>query len=225
MATLDIGGQKVQVDDGFLALSPEAQNSTVEEITKNLPAQSRPMANFAAGGNETAADILGAPVDLMTGALNLGARGINALTGSNLGQISNPIGGSESIKSAFGLAGADPRNVQPGSDFDRLMRGAGQGAASVAVPYAGARAMIARGVEGLPGAIAGMLGGPAPAEGGLLRTGLGAAGNATIGAAGGAAGVGAETLVPDEYKPLANFAGNMVGGGLVAGEWASVAAY
>lgn len=36
MATLDINGRKVNVDDGFLKLSPEEQNATVEEIAKTL---------------------------------------------------------------------------------------------------------------------------------------------------------------------------------------------
>lgn len=38
MATLNINGQKVKVDDSFLSLSPEQQNATVDEISKSLPA-------------------------------------------------------------------------------------------------------------------------------------------------------------------------------------------
>lgn len=45
MATLDINGRKVQVDDGFLKLSPDEQNATVEEIAKTLgPAPAAPAA-------------------------------------------------------------------------------------------------------------------------------------------------------------------------------------
>jgi hypothetical protein len=36
MATLNIEGRKVTVDDSFLKLSPEEQNSTVDEIHKSL---------------------------------------------------------------------------------------------------------------------------------------------------------------------------------------------
>lgn len=36
MATLTVNGTKISVDDGFLKLSPEAQNSTVDEIAKSL---------------------------------------------------------------------------------------------------------------------------------------------------------------------------------------------
>jgi hypothetical protein len=37
MATLNIEGRKVTVDDSFLKLSPEQQNSTVDEIAKSFP--------------------------------------------------------------------------------------------------------------------------------------------------------------------------------------------
>jgi hypothetical protein len=37
MATLTIDGQNVTVDDGFLKLSPDQQNATVEEIAASLP--------------------------------------------------------------------------------------------------------------------------------------------------------------------------------------------
>lgn len=39
MATLNINGRRVTVDDSFLNLSPEQQNATVEEIAASLPAQ------------------------------------------------------------------------------------------------------------------------------------------------------------------------------------------
>ncbi|RWB05460.1 MAG: hypothetical protein EOQ39_22455 [Mesorhizobium sp.] len=48
MATLNIQGQKVKVDDAFLSMTPEQQNAAVEEIAKSLPA--------APGGAAAAAD-------------------------------------------------------------------------------------------------------------------------------------------------------------------------
>lgn len=42
MATLNIQGQKVTVDDSFLQLSPEQQNATVDEIASSLNTQSAP---------------------------------------------------------------------------------------------------------------------------------------------------------------------------------------
>ncbi|TPN57456.1 hypothetical protein [Mesorhizobium sp. B1-1-7] len=38
MATLNIQGQKVKVDDAFLSMTPEQQNAAVQEIAKSLPA-------------------------------------------------------------------------------------------------------------------------------------------------------------------------------------------
>ncbi|TIT69115.1 MAG: hypothetical protein E5W90_02100 [Mesorhizobium sp.] len=37
MATLNIGGRKVKVDDAFLSMTPDQQNAAVEEISKSLP--------------------------------------------------------------------------------------------------------------------------------------------------------------------------------------------
>lgn len=45
MATLNINGKRVKVDDSFLSLSPEQQNATVDEIAKSLgggPVQGEP---------------------------------------------------------------------------------------------------------------------------------------------------------------------------------------
>lgn len=160
-------------------------------------------ANVGAGLNDAFAQTLGAPVDAATGLLNLAGRGINSVMGSHLGQIENPVGGSESIKTAFGLFGADPRTIAPADDLERFGRAAGQGAGSMLLPWSVARA--------LPVA-AGM--------GGALQEafGAGSAGTqAAAGAAGGAAGQYAADQVPEVYKPLANFGGQMLGGGAVFG--------
>jgi hypothetical protein len=47
MATLNIQGQKVKVDDAFLSMTPEQQNAAVEEISKSLPAASTPTGSAA----------------------------------------------------------------------------------------------------------------------------------------------------------------------------------
>lgn len=52
MATLNIEGQKVNVDDSFLKLSPEAQNSTVDEIAKSLKGASAAVPAPAAASEE-----------------------------------------------------------------------------------------------------------------------------------------------------------------------------
>lgn len=73
MPTLDIGGRKVTVGDDFLKLSPEQQNSTVEEIAGSLggPAPAKeaprgssifgPVAELGARGIDWAAQLFGAP--------------------------------------------------------------------------------------------------------------------------------------------------------------------
>jgi hypothetical protein len=55
MPTLDIGGRKIKVDDGFLTLTPEQQNATVEEIAKTLGATPKPDAGAPAAAEQPAA--------------------------------------------------------------------------------------------------------------------------------------------------------------------------
>src|SRR5205814_5819068 len=61
------------------------------------------------------------------------------------------------------------------------------------------------------------------ADAGIARTALGAAGNAAIGAAGAAGGQAAEAMLPEgsPWRPLADFGGQMAGGGLMAGGMAA----
>lgn len=90
MATLDIGGRQVSVDDGFLKLSPDQQNAAVEEIAASLGPAAKPQVP-PQGGSGVLADvaksggvglarggigILGLPGDLA----ELGARGIDRAT-------------------------------------------------------------------------------------------------------------------------------------------------
>lgn len=50
MATLNINGKKVTVDDSFLSLSPEEQNATVEEIAGSMPSVAGDVAKSAGVG-------------------------------------------------------------------------------------------------------------------------------------------------------------------------------
>lgn len=125
MATLTVNGTKVTVDDSFMSLPPDQQESTVNEIAAQLgggsSSQPGPQINmsvtdrFAAmpkqapgpmdfltqgmsGLNEGIAMSLGAPVDLATLGINAATTGVNALTGSKIPQIINPMGGSQRIR-------------------------------------------------------------------------------------------------------------------------------
>ena len=160
------------------------------------------LANMGAGSSDAVAGALGAPVDLMTGALNLIPRGINAATGSNIPTIQRPVGGSDWWKSAEGVIGADPRNVVPADASEQSARAAGAGMASMVLPWGAARSLPA--VAGIPGAIQEALGSGSAAKAAAVGLGAGTGGQA------------AENAVPEPYKPLANMAGQLVGGGLVA---------
>lgn len=89
MATLDIGGQKVQVGDEFLKLSPAEQNATVEEIAKTLK-PAAPAAAPEAAAPITANDVVrstaeGVPV--VGGILNK----LNAVTNAALAPAVEPF--------------------------------------------------------------------------------------------------------------------------------------
>lgn len=107
MITLEIGDKSVQVEDSFLKLDPVQQNATVEEIAKSLgvSAPQQPENSLAgsakaigAGLAEGAASLAGLPAD----AIDLAARGVDYLGGTNLGEATAPLAqkyGSEGIKS------------------------------------------------------------------------------------------------------------------------------
>lgn len=78
---------------------------------------------FSSGLNEGIASFAGAPVDLVTGAINLGAKGINAVAGTEIPPIENPVGGSESIK---GLMDPLISDTAPQTTAQRYLRRGGQ---------------------------------------------------------------------------------------------------
>src|SRR6185437_4713960 len=175
--------------------------------------------NFGAGANETIANIAGAPVDTAASLLKipditpemqadfkarhpLAGQLLDAMGGWNKA-LSNPIGGNQTWKYLMGLAGANPDNIQPQNGIETAARAAGGAVPAMIAPLAGARTAVASGV-----AKAG------PLMDTLANGSL--AGNAAIGAVGGAGGQSAQDQVPDKYKPLANVAGNLIGGGAVA---------
>lgn len=75
------------------------------------------------GVNEGMASALGAPVDAMTWLLNKGIGGVNAVAGTEIGAIKNPVGGSESIRGALAPFISD---TQPQGVGQRYARRIGQ---------------------------------------------------------------------------------------------------
>lgn len=224
------GASATLPDVNVTAPAPSGVDAALADITKTPaqlhaelpppPAKEGGVArNVAAGANETLASIAGMPVDAASWLINKVTSPFTGTADNEYGEptklqapaditqpaapkplIQNPIGGTESIESGLGLVGADPRNVGVNDTADRYARAAGAAAAGTVIPGAGMEAMAPRTV-------------------GALRTGLNAVGNAAIGTAGGVTGEGAKDLLPPDspWRPLASMAGNLVGGGLVAG--------
>lgn len=76
MPMLNIGGQKVKVDDSFLQLSPEDQNATVDEIAKGLASK-----RSGTIGETVDAFVRGAANALTFGFADRIAAGLGAATG------------------------------------------------------------------------------------------------------------------------------------------------
>ena len=83
------------------------------------------------GVNEGIAGILGAPVDLMTGAINMGKQGVNALAGTDFQPINDPVGGSGTFRELLDptISDAAPQNTA-----QRYGRRVGQEIGAMAIP-------------------------------------------------------------------------------------------
>ncbi|WP_428031818.1 hypothetical protein [Ancylobacter sp.] len=201
------GAAGVALPPGFVLDEPSGAETRVDQ----RPGQRGDGAfmNTTAGLNEGIYGTLGAPVDLAAGAINLGVRGINAATGTELPTIQDPIGGSRSIAQAFGAAGVpDPADIEAATAGEKIARGAGQG-----IGYMVAPELAARGVAQAAGRTIGPW---LRSIFGESRTVGDVAGNALAGAAGGAGASLAGQVAPESARPLAEMAGGLVGGGLGA---------
>jgi hypothetical protein len=164
------------------------------------------VANVGAGTSEAVSGLLGLPVDTAAAAMNLGLKAMG------MPPIEKPFGGAKSWNELFGLFGANPENVAPANETEALLRSAGRGAASVALPGGVASRLVRAAAPGVA---------VAPALS-TIAQGAGVGGVAA-GAAGGVTGTLASQAVPDPYKPVAELVGNVIGGG-VAGELTNAAA-
>ena len=95
------------------------------------PPQTNLFEQSTSGINEGLAGMLGAPVDLMAGALNMGAKGINAIAGTNLPSIENPVGGSGTFRD---LLSPTISEVGPQTTAQRYGRRIGQEVGAAAIP-------------------------------------------------------------------------------------------
>lgn len=101
------------------------------------------------GVNEGLSSMLGAPVDLMTGAVNLGSKGINALTGAEIQPITDPFLGSGTFENMMRKTNSIT-DAQPQTTSQRYARSIGREAGAMAIP-AGATAHKAKSLGKLLG--------------------------------------------------------------------------
>lgn len=132
---------QVRAMDAQTAEAPQQETSGIEQGLN--------------GVNEGIASILGFPVDITTSALNLGASGINALAGTEIPPIENPIGGSETFERLFRDTNVIT-DAEPQTTGQRFARSIGQEVGAMAIP-GGAAASRTRSIGralGLEGASA-----------------------------------------------------------------------
>jgi len=188
---------------------PIGAGNFFDQFDEQPPQRSGMGMNAAAGLNEGIYGTLGAPVDIAAGAINMGVRGINAMTGSEIPTIDEPFGGSRSIARGFGTIGVpDPATVQASDGGEKLMRAAGQGAGYMLAPELAVRGGAQMLGKTLSPLVEGLIG--------TSRSAPELAGNAVIGATAGGAGSMAGQLAPEPLKPIAEMAGNLIGGGVGA---------
>lgn len=180
-----------------------------EEAAKPPPKLATPSSiggQIGSGLSQAAITAVGWPFDIAAGVENMGIRGVNALTGSDLPMAE---GGSQRIGELFGKVDPrmDPANApEPTNEAERIARGVGTGV----------------GAAVMPGAVVGLAGKTGVLSGQALQTAERVAGTPSVGAAvtGAAAGAGAQVAsdaAPDAYKPVAGVAGALIGGGLASG--------
>ena len=170
-----------------------------------------------AGFNEGLADVAGAPVDLAKAGLQgLGAVENKIVTGLGGQPLTdpyagvNPIGGSESIKSALGVIGADPRATPAQTGPERIARGVGGGVAAMVGPEA------ILGVLGKVGALTPEIAAKVAQYFGASSSSADVAASAGIGGLSGGTGEAAAEVAPEPLKPAARALGTLGGAGLGA---------
>ncbi|UMA64629.1 hypothetical protein LVO79_16755 [Roseivivax marinus] len=145
MTTLNIEGQRVEVSDDFLNLSPEQQEATVEEIAQSLriDAGSSKNRGFMPNVNQGIAESVGGLVDF-----------INPFDQPHgLNPFSEGTGSAQTaIERGMDAIGTNRAQGAPQTLVESFGRGAGQ-AAGAAIP-AGATARVMSGAGGLLGKIA-----------------------------------------------------------------------
>jgi hypothetical protein len=160
--------------------------------------------NAAAGLAEGGWNALAAPANLANTLANLPIKGINAVAGTHIPEFSTDLGGDASRALANATGGFSPTETPATGWAEKAARVGGEAVATLpqmALGGAGlAAAPVGRMAQGVGQAMA-----SAP---------VGAAAAPVIGGA--MAGQAASDAVPPAYKPYADLAGNVLGGGALA---------
>lgn len=219
MATLNINGQRVTVDDSFLQLPPEQQEQTVNEIAQQLgvggsaddpqPESGGYGSQIFSGLLEGATGALGFPIDAVNNfVVRPAVSGVNAVFGTDY-SADNPLGGSAGLRQGLAIA---PQSDATG---EQMARRVSQSVGGALVPLAGTARTAGQAAAGVGTAIGGGFGGAAAQQlfpgnvgaeiAGELIGGLGT-GAAITGMADRAARRAAERSVPsiDELKSQAS---------------------
>ncbi|MCF7725312.1 hypothetical protein [Sulfitobacter sp. M22] len=115
------------------ARNPAMQAALLEKAKREKARRSKTnmTEQTMSGVNEGIAGIFGAPVDLMTGAINAGKEGLNALIGTDFQPIENPIGGSDTFRDILAPTISE---IQPQNAAQRFGRRVGTEVGAMAVP-------------------------------------------------------------------------------------------
>jgi hypothetical protein len=108
-----------------------------------------PLSQGLSGVNEGIADVAGLPVDLVTGTLNLGVRGVNSLANTDLSTIQNPILGSDWIKARLTEIGSI--GEQPTDTGGQISRRIGRSVGASTIPAGTAGSLTRAGGQLLAG--------------------------------------------------------------------------
>lgn len=195
MATLDINGQRVAVDDSFLKLSPDEQQSTVDHIAASLSPKVDPVSvnnlgrSFAMG-----VPILGGLMNKADAATNAALAPVLNPLFDEKDQLNEPTFGERYAHSLRDQEGADTKFAAQHPIVDTGAKLAG-GVASMAPVVA-----AAPGLFGATGSFA-------------ARTGMGAASNALLG--------GADLAIRNGDPVSGALVGGLIGGAAPAVEAAA----
>lgn len=184
------------------------------------PAPDNIGAQLNKGLGSTIADVAGFPgdfgVDANAAAMNVGQWAKSKLTGQPADYSKQPYvpdwyPTSDHIKSWMSDLGVPTTESTPAPTTlpGKIAAGAGNNIAGLAQMYMGGKALLATGIEDAM-----------PVVGKAIRTLTESltpsVANTAIGAGAGASGAAAEELAPDKWKPEANLAGQLLGGGTMA---------